>query len=118
MRTNVAVGHNLGARHPFYDEEIIQKGQSGGIMDYGQCALTGNCNCRHQSFKLLLLLLSTHRYQQVGWGSAVRQIRSVAHVPRNRGSVPPLACIALGVLVVRREKFRRKLHICEVIEQR
>ena len=32
---DVAVGHNLGAMHPFYDEEIIKEGQTGGIMDYG-----------------------------------------------------------------------------------
>ena len=30
-----AVGRNLGATDPFYDEEIIKKGQTGGIMDYG-----------------------------------------------------------------------------------
>ena len=30
-----AVGHNLGAEHPFYDQEIVKQGQIGGIMDYG-----------------------------------------------------------------------------------
>ena len=30
-----AVGRNLGATDPFYDEEIVKKGQTGGIMDYG-----------------------------------------------------------------------------------
>jgi len=32
-----AVGHNLGGEHPFYDEELVQKGQTGGIMDYSSC---------------------------------------------------------------------------------
>ena len=30
-----AVGHNLGAEHPFYDQEIVKQGQIGGLMDYG-----------------------------------------------------------------------------------
>ena len=30
-----AVGHNLGGMHPFYDAEITEVGQIGGIMDYG-----------------------------------------------------------------------------------
>ena len=29
------VGHNLGGVHPFYDEELVKVGQTGGIMDYG-----------------------------------------------------------------------------------
>ena len=32
---NSTVGHNLGGEHPFYDEEIVKQGQTGGIMDYG-----------------------------------------------------------------------------------
>ena len=35
---NDAVGHNLGGEHPFYDTELVQVGQIGGIMDYGLCA--------------------------------------------------------------------------------
>lgn len=30
-----AVGHNLGGSHPFYDEEFIPQGRTGGLMDYG-----------------------------------------------------------------------------------
>ena len=29
------VGHNLGGEHPFYDQELVKPGESGGIMDYG-----------------------------------------------------------------------------------
>ena len=32
---HTAVGHNLGAEHPFYDEEMVKQGQIGGLMDYG-----------------------------------------------------------------------------------
>ena len=32
---NSTVGHNLGGEHPFYDEEIVKRGDTGGIMDYG-----------------------------------------------------------------------------------
>ena len=34
---DAAVGHNLGGEHPFYDEELVKVGQTGGIMDYGLC---------------------------------------------------------------------------------
>ena len=40
MYNPAAVGHNLGAQHPFYDEETKRAGQTGGIMDYCSCA---NC---------------------------------------------------------------------------
>ena len=30
-----AVGHNLGGEHPFYDQELVKPGESGGLMDYG-----------------------------------------------------------------------------------
>ena len=30
-----AVGHNLGAMDPYFNEEIHGKGDTGGIMDYG-----------------------------------------------------------------------------------
>ena len=31
-----SVGHNLGGQHPFYDWEIINPGETGGIMDYSE----------------------------------------------------------------------------------
>ena len=33
------VGHNLGANHPFYDDEIWKEGETGGIMDYSECSI-------------------------------------------------------------------------------
>ena len=30
------MGHNLGGQHPFYDGEIINPGETGGIMDYSE----------------------------------------------------------------------------------
>ena len=35
---HAVVGHTLGAHHPFYEEEFLKMGQTGGIMDYGACA--------------------------------------------------------------------------------
>merc|ERR1712025_1333090 len=35
------LGHNLGGKHPFYDLEFTQVGETGGLMDYDHSMWAG-----------------------------------------------------------------------------
>ena len=66
---DTAVAHNLGAMHPFYDEEIVKQGQIGGLMDYGLyevgTIITPNHNYSYHSSML------TH-IEHATWAGAVQ----------------------------------------------
>ena len=89
------MGHNLGGEHPFYDEELVKIGQTGGIMDYGLYANGGP-----SPQDMATNHARTYRLSGVGRSDAVWHFQSFAHMPRAGGSVPVLdVCVCLRLIL-------------------
>lgn len=87
----MSVAQNLGAQSPSYDGEIVQRGQTGGIMDYGMRLSTGT----HVAHISTLILSRSHRRHRVCGSNSVRQVQPLAHLPCATGSFPVLGWMVL-----------------------